>query len=267
MDWLSGLRARTRSALRRSVAEREMDEELQFHLDMETEKNLRSGMTLEEARRRARIAFGGVEKHRDSLRDRRGLPVLEQLLLDVRYAMRSFRKNPGFTAAAVVTLELGIGGTTAVFSIMDALFLRAPAGVDRPAEVVKLSVVRDDGDIRTPPTGGPGSYVDYRAMRDGTRAFSGIAAYTGTVDIDLGHGREATQVQGHAASANFFSVLGVQPALGRFFTAEEDSLENTNPVVVISHAFWTRVFGEDPGVIGQTLVLSGKQVTVIGVAE
>lgn len=266
MRWVKRWAKRLRVLVRKDVVERELDEEMTFHLQMETEKNLRAGMSPREARRRAVLAFGGAERAKEEVRSARWAAPLESVGADLRYALRGMRRSPRFAAAAVLTLALGIGGTTAVFSVVDSLFFRAPEGVDRPDEVVQLLVERDEGIIRTP-GGGSGSYVDYEALRSRTHVFSALAAHLYPSMLDLGRGVEAEQVRGRAVTANFLSLLGVRPVRGRTFAAEEDGAPGAHPVAVISHGFWKRRFGGDPEVVGRTLLLNGQQVTVIGVAE
>src|SRR5690606_28249852 len=173
--------------------------------------------------------------------------------------------RPAFTAAVVATLALGIGPNAVMFGIVDALFVRAPARVREAGDVVRVHVVRDEGSIRT--DGGLGSYVDYEALRDHARGFASVAAMLFPYDLDLGRGAEAERVRGRAVTWSYFPLLGVRPALGRFFLAEEDSVAGAHPVAVLSHAFWQRRFAGDPAVVGRTLMLNGEAVTVVGVAE
>jgi predicted permease len=176
------------------------------------------------------------------------------------------RRQPALTLAVVTTLALGIGGTAAVFKVVDALFFRPPAGVVEPERVLRLLIVRDSGGIQTA-NGGPGSNIDYRALRGRHTGFASIAAYLHPNELDLGRGAEAERVMGRAVSANFLQLLGVRPALGRFFLPEEGSVEDRNPVVIISYGFWTRHFGRDPSVLGRELLLNDRMLTVIGVTD
>src|SRR5690606_6358763 len=185
---------------------------------------------------------------------------------DTRYAFRTLLRRPIFTAAAAGTLALGIGGTTAIFGIVDALFLRPPTGVRGADTLARIYIVRDEGGIRTP-DGGPGSYVDYLAMRDNAHGFSGVAVSLFPTDLDLDRGERAERLVGQAVSWNYLELLGVRPAIGRFFHAEEDSIQGAHPVAVLSHGYWRRRFGADSTFVGRTLLLNGQSVTVIGVAE
>lgn len=266
MSLLSDLRERLRALLFRAREDRDLDEELAFHLEMQTEANIARGMSPEEARRQALIQLGGLAQVREATRDARGIRWLDDLAADVRFALRTLRNHPAFTLAAAATLALGIGGTTVVFGVVDALFLRPPAGVRAPDEVARVLIVRDEGAIRTP-AGGPGSYLDFAAMRSDARGFSDVAAMIFPMPLDLDRGENAEQVTGQVVSWNFLSLLGVRPAVGRFFTAEEDSVPGAHPVVVLSHGFWQRRFGGDRGIVGRTLLLNGQAATVIGVAE
>lgn len=266
MRIFSEFRERLRALFSRDREDRELDEELAFHLEMQTRENIRRGMSPEEARRQAHLQLGGLTQVREATRDARGVRWLDDLAGDVRYAFRTLRKRPAFTFAAVATLALGIGGNTIVFGIVDALFLRPPAGVRDPGQVARVFIVRDEGRVRTR-NGGPGSYLDFEAMRDHVPGFSAIAAMLSPANLDLDRGERAEQVRARAVSWNYLSLLGVRPALGRFFLAEEDSIQGAHPVAVLSHGFWKRRFGGESEIIGRSLLLNGQPVTVVGVAE
>lgn len=266
MSIASEVRERLRALLSAAREDRELDEELAFHLEMAVDENVRRGVPPEEARRQALLKLGGLAQVREATRDARGIRWLDDVVADARLALRTFRNRPAFTFAALATLALGIGGNTVVFGVVDALFLRPPAGVREPDGVVRVFIVRDEGSIRSS-TGGPGSYLDYLAMRDGARGFAGVAALAFPMTIDLDRGERAEQVRGRFVTWNYLSLLGVRPALGRFFAAEEDSVAGAHPAAVLSHAFWQRRFGGDRKIIGRTLLLNGQPVTVVGVAE
>lgn len=266
MHLLSDLHHRLRVLFSRTREDRELDEELAFHLDMQTQANIARGMSPEEARRQAHLALGGLAQVREATRDARGVRWLDDAVADVQLALRTFRSRPAFTLAAVATLALGIGGNAVVFGVVDALFLRPPAGVRDADEVVRVLIVRDEGWVRTP-NGGLGSYVDYEAMRDGARGFADVAALVFPMSLDLDRGENAEQVLGQVVSWNYLSLLRVHPAVGRFFTAEEDAVEGAHPVAVLSHGFWQRRFGGVRDIVGRTLLLNGQAVTVIGVTE
>ncbi len=265
-DWMRGHLAQLRALVRKRSVERELNEEMAWHIELETRKNEAAGMSRAEARRAALVEFGGVERYKEEVRESRWVRVVEDLVSDLRYSMRMLARQPALTLAVVATLALGIGGTAAVFKVVDALFFRPPAGVVEPGRVVRLLIVHDRGGNGTP-IGGPGSYVDYQALLARRTGFASIAAYLHPQELNLGRGTDAERVMGSVVSANFLQLLGVQPALGRFFLPEEDSVENRNPVVVISYGFWTRHFARDPSVLGQQLRLDDRLLTVVGVAS
>ncbi|HEV2130435.1 MAG TPA: ABC transporter permease [Longimicrobiaceae bacterium] len=251
----------------------DVEDELQFHLEMRTRELIARGVEPEEARHEALRRFGDLERIRKECEevDRVVAHRTERrewwdgIRWDLRYAARMLRRSPGFTLAAILTLALGIGATTAIFGAVVALFLRPPAGVYAPDEVVRLYVVRREGGITTP-TGGPGSYLDFRAMRTEAHGFSDVAAFLFPGQMDYGRGESARRIRGQGVTGNFFSLLGVRPALGRFFLPEEDSIAGAHPVAVLGHTFWKSEFGGDPGVLGESLLLNGQLLTVVGVA-
>jgi putative ABC transport system permease protein len=187
------------------------------------------------------------------------------MLQDLRYALRTLARSPGFTAVAVVTLALGIGGTATMFGVLDALLLRPPAGVQDADEVVRLYVVRRSGTIQTP-RGGAGSYPDYDALRANARGFADLAAFYFPRDFDVDRGESAQRVRGLAVSGNFFSLLGVRAARGRVFLGGADDAPGAPPVTVLSHGFWQRRFGGHPDAVGRPILVNGQMLTVIGVA-
>lgn len=266
MSWIERLRARLRPMLMRSASESRMDEEMRHHLEMETEKNLREGMEPGEARRRALAVFGGVDGHKDQMRSDRSFGAAEDFARDVRYAWRSLLRAPAFAVAAVLTIGLGIGANTAIFGVVDAMFMQAPAGVRDAGEVVRLYFARDEGMIQNP-GGGAGSYVDYRVIGEEVPGFSETAAFFGVSDLDLGRGAEAQRLRGSVVSRTFFPLLGVDAEVGRIFLPEEDSVPGEAPVAVISHDLWRRQFGADPAAVGQTMVLNSQTVTIVGVMQ
>ncbi len=251
---------------RRGALDRQLDEELQFHLDMETEANRKRGMASEEAAWSAKRAFGGPEQVKEIYRERRGLHMLELLLKDLHYALRMMRRSPGFTAVAVLSLALGIGANTAIFTLIDAVLLRS-LPVRLPHELVSV------GDASRPTAhwnGGPMvnifSYPLYQRLRDQNRVFSGLSAsgHTGRLDVSIGDA-EPEQVHGRLVSGNYFDVLGVSPFLGRTFSAEQDQAAAATPEIVISYEYWSNHFARDPTILGRTLRLNGSRFTVIGV--
>lgn len=237
--------------------DRELDDEIESHLQMHNEDNLRLGMTPEEARREALIKLGGIESMKEAYRDQRGLPVLETLWQDVRYGTQQLRKNPGFTAVAVLTLALGIGANTSMFSVLNAILFRSLPYFDSERLV---RVYRASPQSQTWPHSVP-NFLDYQAQN---RVFERMAAFA-WMDFDLNEpGQPAERVRGIWATADLFPMLAVPPALGRVFTAEEDQ-HLQNGVVVLSHGFWLNHFRGDPNVIGRTLQLNRGSVNIIGV--
>ncbi|HET7620477.1 MAG TPA: ABC transporter permease, partial [Gemmatimonadaceae bacterium] len=264
VDWTIGHLRQLRTITRKRATEHELDEELAYHIELETRKNEAAGMSPLEARRAALIEFGGVERYKEEVRQRRWVRVIEDGVADLHYSIRMLRRQPALTLAVVTTLALGIGGTAAVFKVVDALFFRPPAGVTEPERVLRLFIARNEGSIQAP-SGGPGSYVDYQALLGRRTGFASVATYMYRQELDLGRGAEAERVIGRVTSGNFLPTLGVRPALGRFFLPEEDSVEGRNPVVVISYGFWTRHFGRDPSVLGRQLLINDRALTIIGV--
>src|SRR6266545_1175484 len=253
------LKMALRSLLRRTQVERELDEELRYHIEQQTEQNIRLGMSPEEARDAARKAFGGAEQAKERSRDSRGVRWLEELWQDLSYGLRMLLKNPGFTFVAVLTLALGIGANTAIFSVMNALLLR-PLPVKDPEELVLLANVSGAG------LGASFSYPLYEQLRDGSHSLSGLFA-SGAVSkrrLNAG-GTEPEFIRAQEVTGNFFSVLGVPALLGRTFTPMDDQAEHPQPVAVISHSFWQRRFGADPAVVGKMITFEDTPLAIVGV--
>jgi predicted permease len=255
-----------RSLLLRDRAEQDLHDELREYVEHVVEQKVDSGMSRDAAVRAARLEIGSADAVKDRVRDVGWESVVESVWQDVRFALRMLRKRPGFTAAAVTTLALGVGGTAAVFSVVDSLFLRAPAGVSDPGSVRRLYIKRDAGRMQTP-DGGPGLWVDYVAIRDNATPFAGIAAYLFPTLVDLGRGAEAVQVRASVVSHELLHVLGIRPALGRFFVAAEDGLPDAHPVAVLSHAMWQSRFGAATDVVGKTLLVNGVLFEIVGVTQ
>lgn len=235
-----------------------MDEEFRFHVEMETEKNLRSGLSHREARRRALVAFGGVAGHREAMRDGRGVRWLEDLVQDLRFALRSLARRPGFTAVAVTTMAVGVGATTLVFTLVNATLLR-PLPVPEPDRLFGIAESRT-GAVWQGMEGSGVPYGRYVAYREATEpVFSGLAAHRST-SLSLRAGAEAVAVQGVLASGNYFTVAGLRPAAGRFFTADDER------AVVVAHHVWRDRFGGDPDVAGRIVHVDSRPYTVAGVA-
>lgn len=252
---------RLRSIFRRRRVERELEEEMRFHLEHKIDEGIAQGLAPEEARYRALRAMGGLEQRKEEMRDMRRVHWLTDFADDARYALRGLRRTPGLTAFVVITLALGIGMTTTPFSMVDALVFR-PYPVPDPGEVVTLvSVSREDAF-------GSFSYREYLDIRDHTRSYAGVVASTITRSVGFSADPRATpQVKGGImVSGNYFSVLGVEPRLGRGFRPDEDTVPGRDAVAVLGPDFWKREFSSDPSVVGRTIRLNGAEFTVIGVA-
>ena len=189
---------------------------------------------------------------------------METVRQDIRYALRSLVKSPGFTIVAVLCLALGIGANSTMFSVIDALFLRPPAVVQDPGSIVRLFITRRTGTIQGIEED-EFSYPDYVALRNGSHAFAGLAT-TQMVHVSFGRGMDAQQLDGMLASAGYFAVLGVRPAFGRFFVSDEERTPGAHPVAVLSYSFWQRQFAGDSTIIGRVITLNRHPFTVVGVA-
>jgi predicted permease len=260
---ISDLRFRLRALFRRRVMEQELDEEVRFHLDREAEKYVRRGLPRAEAERRARAAFGGLDVIKEEARDARGIARLDAVLQDVRYAWRVMKGRPGFTAAVVLTLGLGVGANTAMFGIMDRLLLRAPAMMRSPERVhrVYLSYLWN-GRLNTEHNHAYRRYLDLALQ---TRSFDASAAFDNR-PLPVGLGEQARELDVTAASASYFELFDVRPVLGRFYSAREDRLPAGERVAVLSYGFWQSEFGGARDVLGKTLHVGEELYTVIGVA-
>src|SRR5215472_8362672 len=259
--------------LGRERMEREMDAELRFHIEARAEDLVRSGVPHEEARRRARIEFGGIERAKEECRDARGTNLMENFIQDLRFSARSLRKSPGFTAIAVATLALGIALNATVFSLVSVFLLRRPP-VGDPERVAVISSISPtaafQGDafmVSTP---------NYLAWREANHVFADMAAaddfrtaslagqvQSGPAGQTASMGR-AEALPAAAVSSNYFGVLGASAQYGRTFAEGEDQPGRAN-VVVLSHGLWERMFGSDISVIGRTVRLNRESYTVIGV--
>jgi predicted permease len=265
MTFWNRLRSWWRVTLHRSCWENDMDAELRFHMEAFAEDLVSSGMARQEAMRRARLEFGGIERAKEECREVRGANLLEALTQDLRYGLRMLRKNPASTAAVVLALALGIGLNTTVFSFVNALLLRPPTGVRAPDKLLQLWLHnRGASGIEAYL---PLTYPDYVYYRDHNQSFTGMLAFDGDPEsVIWNRSGEGQVVLGQLVSGNFFALLGVNASLGRTFLPEDDQLGNPQPVVVLGHSFWQQRLGSDPQVVGKSLLLNGTSFTVIGVA-
>ena len=253
---LRGWLARLFGVFNRNQREREFAEELEIHIALHIEDNLRAGMSLEEARRQALIKFGGVTQVRELHREQRGLPRLETLLQNLRFGVRMLLKNPGFSLIAIVTLALGIGANTAIFSVVHTALLESLPYRDAD----RLVMVWEKSQTRTQNVINLGNFFDWKTQ---TNSFEDMAAFVDTRANLIGDG-EPVEAPMQVCTDNLFSVLGVQPVLGRAFTPAH-SKSGQDDVVVLSYGLWQRRFGGDLNVIGRKLMLNNDENTIIGV--
>lgn len=241
--------------------EREMDEELRGHIQERADDLERGGMPRAEAERRARIEFGGYQKFKEECRETRGMAWLHSLAQDIRFGVRMLRKSPGFTAVAVLTLALGIGANTAIFSLVNCLVFR-PLPIDRPGQVVFLEAGSKGAGPQT-----TFSYPDFQQIQRQTSGiFSEISALQMSKMDGLSVDGKAQPIWSNYISENFFTVLGLKPALGRFFLPSEGRTIGADPVMIISYSCWKSHFNAEPDVIGKKVSLNGHPLTVAGVA-
>ena len=238
--------------------ERELEQEFRFHLEQATEENIRRGMNAEEARREAERSFGGIEQVKEAYREASRLQWLEETWQDIRFGLRMLRKRPGFTLIAVLTLSLGIGANTAIFSLINTALLR-PLPIAQPDRFVALS---NSVTGRLFPTF---SYPNYKDICDRTDVFSGLLAYR-FAPLSLNHDGINERLWGYAVTGNYFDVLGIKPALGRLISLDDDRTRGAHPVTVISHQCWQQRFGGDSSIIGKEVIVNGRNFTVIGIA-
>jgi predicted permease len=243
---------------RRDEFERDLAEEMRLHVEMKREANLASGMSPEEARRAAERDFGRSSRLLEQSRETWSFALLDSLLSDVRLGLRALRTRPGFTAVALISLALGIGANTAVFTLVNQAFFR-PLPVAAPEELVTLD---NDASHRMFPAF---SYPNYEDFRDRNEAFSGLIAYR-FAPLSVSHDGVAERMWGYLVSGNYFEVLGIEPALGRLLSPEDDVLPGGHPVAVLSHRSWLSRFGGEPGVLGEDVLVNGRSYTVVGVA-
>jgi predicted permease len=229
-------------------SERELADELESHLQLHIDDNLRAGMTPEEARRAALLTFGPVESIKESYRDRAGVPLLEMLFRDVRYALGRIRRRPGFTGLIALTLALGVGANAAMFGLVDVLMFRTPAHVPAPDDIFTVS--------------GAGNYVAYQNLRDRVHSLT-LTAYTRQT-LSFGVGADAVPLRTECVTPTYFEVAGVSPRWGRAFAAADDE-PGAPRTVVLSHGFWAKQVGADPRVLGTSVLIAGRTYDVIGI--
>jgi predicted permease len=247
----------------RKRSDQDFAEEIQAHLELETDRLIAGGMTPDDARAAAERAFGNRTAARERFHESRAWMPLEQLAQDCRYAVRSMRRTPGFALIATLILAIGIGVNTAAFSVLNAFMFRDFPGVVERDRLGGLFLGRDTEWGRS--SAGPMSVIDWAALRAGVPAFSGLAAY-GLLPLSVRIGEEPQAVRAHLVSAGFFDVLGARPAAGRFFGAGDDP-RRLEQVAVISHRFWQRNFDGSPEVVGRVITIGTRSFTIVGVAS
>jgi predicted permease len=238
---------------RRSDAD--LEAEVQFHLDMLAESYVRRGMTPADARAAAKKNFGGVTQMKEEYRDQRSLPWVETFVQDVRYGVRNLLRTPGFTVAALLTLALGVGANSAIFSVVNAVLLR-PLPYSEPDRIVQMH--RRSGGLWANQTG-----RRYLFFREHMQAFDALAAWHGMA-FNLATGDSAEYVQALAVSKEYFTVFGGTPLFGRTFEPHEDLVNGPN-VAILGHGLWRRLFASNPAVVGTSVSLADKSYTIVGV--
>jgi putative ABC transport system permease protein len=238
---------RLRSLFRREAAERDLDDELSGHLEQKTQLYIAQGLSTEDARCSALRDIDGLELHKERCRDARRVRPIEDLVQDLRYALRALRKSPSFAATAILTLALGIGANAAIFSVVNAVLLRS---LPYPDSAQILTLAQNE------------SLPDLEDIRQQARSFS-VSGVTRQA-LDFTGAGEPVQISGGLCTADLFRVLGVQPSIGRPFTPEEDHFGGP-ALVLLTYSFWARYFGSDPAVVGKSIRLSGNSYTILGV--
>jgi putative ABC transport system permease protein len=236
--------------------EEELEEEIQSHLRMAIRDRMQRGESAKDAESAARREFGNVGLIKETARGMWGFGALETFWQDLRYGARMLLKQPGFTLMAILTLSLGIGANSAIFSVVNALLLRPPLAA-QPEQMAQIDKLEQGFGNHT-------SFPNYRDLVEGTEAFSALAAFSAG-PVNLGQGDAMTRVFGESVTGNYFPAFGVSAALGRTFGTEADGALGAYPVAVVSHGAWQRRFGADPGLVGKTIMLNGQQFTVIGI--
>lgn len=265
MDGLRVFAVRLRALFRRSQADRQFDEEMQEHLELLTERFVSRGMSRQDAAMAARRQFGNTTLLQQRQREAQTFLSVPNLWRDVGFGVRMLRKNPGSTASVVIALALGIGMNTAIFTFVNALLLRPPARVASTGALLEIWVHNRAASGMQSYM--PLTYSDYAYYRDHSRSLEGVLGFDGDGSEAIWNRSGAGQlVQGQLVSGNYFSVAGVEAALGRTIASGDDELDAPHPVIVVSYSFWQRQLGGDPAAVGRTLELNGTDFTVIGVA-
>jgi predicted permease len=259
MRFRSRLEVAFRSLFKRNQVEADLDAELHDHFAQEVETGLRAGLSPDEAQFAAQRLFGSVSLYKEECRDARGIGFIETAGRDLRYAFRRLRSSRGFTAAAILTLALGIGANVTIFSLVNTIVFR-PFGVRNQNELVFLNYHTSKMEL-------PGlSYPDYKDYRDRNTVLSGLAAF-GYEAMNISHsGAQNSRLWGYSVSGNYFDMLGVQPAMGRLLHPTDDVKRGGHPVAVLAYGCWQGYFGGDPHVVGSRVKIDGLDYTIVGVS-
>ena len=260
---LADLKFRIRALFQRNAMERELDAEVRFHLEREVEKLLQQGVSRADAERRARIAFGGIERIKEDARDARGTATLDSVMQDLRYAWRGLRAKPGFAIPVILTLGLGIGANTSMFGIVDRLLFRPPPYLESAERVHRVHVTYLWNGEHNRNTAF--SYLRFQEFRDLTRSFDRVVAIAYR-DLAVGIGEDAREMRVAAVSATLFDLFNARPVLGRFFTPAEDTTPSGASVAVLAHSLWQSRYGGAEDVLGKTIHIGSQILTIIGVA-
>jgi predicted permease len=258
MRLLSRLRSRFDALVHGDRREREMDDELRFHVEMEAQKHLAQGVPAAEARRLALLSLGGVEKIKEECRDSWGVRALDNFSRDVRYGLRSLRAAPGFTAAVIVTLALGIGANSAIFSVVSAVLLR-PLPYGRGEQLAAVRASAPEAGFASLPL----SPLEVRDLREQSQTLAGLVEYH-SMSFTLLGGAEPQRVQTGVVSWNYFDVLEVKPVLGRAFRSADEG-QGADAVLLLGNEFWRDQLGGDPEIVGRRFEMNDRVHTVIGV--
>ncbi len=260
MSLLRSLSDGLRSLFRKERVEGELDEELRGFLEMAVEEKIKKGMSRKEALRAVRLERGSLEITKEVVRSARWEFFVETCLQDLRYAARGLRRNPGFATVAILSLALGIGANSAIFSVFDHVMLKS-LPVEKPQELRRIRL-----EARTR-NSGRFSYIEFQRLRDSSQASKGMAAMSRVVNVNLRVDGERQQESARMqlVSGEYFPLLGVYPILGRTLTPDDNRTLGKHPVAVISGSYWQRRFGGAPNILGQAIILNGAHLTIIGV--
>src|SRR5439155_3517062 len=253
---------RLRAFFRKEPLDSDLDREMAAHLDLAIEENLQRGMSAEEARRQARVRFGGFEQAKELHREARALPALDLLAQDLRYAFRTLRRDRAFTLIAVLILALGIGANATVFSVVNTILLR-PLPFSDPKQLVWIEGPPREGGL-TSVTYSVDEFEEYQQRNQTLESVTAYMPFYGPSDYKLTGRGEPQPVSGVRVACSFFETLGVQPTLGQLFSTDE-CRKNGSRAVLLSYFFWKTQFSGDPSIVGQAITLNNTPVTVAGV--